>query len=177
MYTSTSLASNIHAYKPCPHNTSILTIWHLNVIMEWLWTRNPTRGEWMTRHGSCKPLNHSSWLSIITVRLMDKLWKSWMISHLHGWKIGTDHDNPFAIGQVIGYGYQHCPCRGIWFLSVEHKTHCCKKSKISLQPKYNRQLFLRQHVIAADNVHSIPNLITLVIPLNVRDTVQSYATL
>jgi hypothetical protein len=128
MYTSTSLALNVHVYKPCLHNTSILTIWHLNGIMKWFFTRNPTRREWMTSDGSWEPFTHLSWLWIVTVWLVDKLWKSWTISHLHGWKIRTKSNNLFAIGWVIGDGCQHYyPCHIIWFLSVDHKTQCCKK--------------------------------------------------
>ena len=155
MYTSTSLASNVHVYKPCLHNTSILTIWHLNVIMEWLWTRNPTRKEWMTSDGSWEPFTHSSWLSTVIVRLMDKLWKSWMISHLRGWKLGQSLVTFLLLDEwsVMGANTIHVTLFGSWVLIT--RPIAMKIFFFSLRPVYNRH-FTSWHVTTTDMSNQCP---------------------
>jgi hypothetical protein len=49
------------------------------------------------------------------MELMDKMWKLWMISWFHTYKLLTSYDNPYALGWMVAYetGFIITPIEGV----------------------------------------------------------------
>lgn len=58
-------------------------------------------GKWMTRRKNNKSSTNLKWLLVIADQLMDRIWKVWVITCLHGWETITSSNYSYTLGLVI----------------------------------------------------------------------------